>query len=67
MPPEMTPNTASEKILAIDLGKFKSVACEYEASSGNHSFMTIPTTPHGNIVGPAEVPIEGASDADGHD
>jgi transposase len=34
------------RILAIDLGKFKSVACVYEAAGGKHSFMTIPTTPH---------------------
>lgn len=33
------------KILAIDLGKFKSVACVYEASSAEHTFTTIPTTP----------------------
>lgn len=32
-------------ILAIDLGKFKSVACRYEAASGAHRFTTIPTTP----------------------
>lgn len=32
-------------ILAIDLGKFKSVACRYEASGGEHTFVTMPTTP----------------------
>jgi transposase len=31
------------KILAIDLGKFKSVACVYESSTGEHSFTTIST------------------------
>ena len=29
------------KILALDLGKYKSVACEYETESGQHSFATI--------------------------
>ena len=33
------------KILALDLGKFKSVACDYEQASGEHSFLTIKTTP----------------------
>ena len=33
------------RILALDLGKFKSVACDYEAETGRHSFATIPTTP----------------------
>lgn len=32
-------------ILAIDLGKFKSVACAYESASGTHCFTTVPTTP----------------------
>lgn len=32
-------------ILAIDLGKFKSVACLYDTSSAEHSFTTLPTTP----------------------
>ena len=32
------------RILALDLGKYKTVACEYEAESGRHSFATIPTT-----------------------
>ena len=31
-------------ILAIDLGKFKSVACLYQAS-GAHAFRTLTTTP----------------------
>ena len=33
------------KILALDLGKFKSVACVYEQASGEHWFLTIGTTP----------------------
>ncbi len=32
------------KILALDLGKYKTVACEYEAESGRHRFHTILTT-----------------------
>ena len=28
------------KILALDLGKFKSVACDYETATGRHSFAT---------------------------
>ena len=33
------------RILALDLGKFKSVACEYEAETGRHRFATVLTTP----------------------
>jgi len=33
------------KIVAIDLGKFKSVACIYESADGEHEFDTIPTAP----------------------
>jgi transposase len=33
------------QILAIDLGKFKSVACEYDTDTTPHTFTTIPTTP----------------------
>lgn len=33
------------KILALDLGKYKTVACEYEAESGQHRFHTVLTTP----------------------
>ena|SRR5215213_430698 len=33
------------KILALDLGKYKTVACEYEAESGQHRFHTSLTTP----------------------
>jgi transposase len=32
------------KILALDLGKYKTVACEYEAESGRHRFHTTLTT-----------------------
>src|SRR5690606_10471786 len=38
------------KILAIDLGKFKSVACVYQSSTGEHSFVTVATKP-GDIHG----------------
>lgn len=33
------------KILAIDLGKFKSVACVYESTTGEHTFPTVSTKP----------------------
>lgn len=33
------------KILAIDLGKFKSVACLFNSADGEYSFRTLPTTP----------------------
>ena len=33
------------RILALDLGKYKTVACEYEAESGRHRFVTVLTTP----------------------
>ena len=33
------------KILALDLGKFKSVACDYEAETGKHRFISVATTP----------------------
>ena len=39
-----TPATANT-ILAIDLGKFRSVACAFDATSGEHRFQTIATTP----------------------
>jgi hypothetical protein len=32
------------RILAIDLGKFKSVACWYDADSGEAKFQTVPTS-----------------------
>lgn len=37
--------TSTMTILAIDLGKFKSVACRFDAASGAHRFETIATTP----------------------
>ena len=40
----MTTPTSSP-ILAIDLGKFKSVACRYDAAAGTHAFETIATNP----------------------
>ena len=33
------------RILSLDLGKYKSVACDYEAEMGRHRFTTIPTNP----------------------
>lgn len=33
------------RILALDLGKYKSVACDYETETGRHSFVTVLTTP----------------------
>ena len=33
------------RILAIDLGKFKSVACLYDAKSAQSVFQTLQTTP----------------------
>jgi hypothetical protein len=35
----------SDTILAIDLGRHKSVACVYHRSSHEHSFRTFDTTP----------------------
>ena len=35
------------KILSLDLGKYKTVGCEYEAETGRHSFATVATTPQG--------------------
>ena len=32
-------------IIAIDLGKFKSVACTYQTATGGHTFTTLPTRP----------------------
>lgn len=33
------------RILALDLGKYKTVACDYEAETGRHRFETVLTTP----------------------
>ncbi len=37
--------TAADTILAIDLGRYKSVACVYPRSSREHNFRTFDTTP----------------------
>ena len=37
--------TAATPILAIDLGKFRSVACVFDPSDGSHCFQTIAATP----------------------
>ena len=54
------------KILALDLSKFKSVGCVYEAESGAHSFRRVNTKPaelHDLMVelGPERVVIEVSS------
>lgn len=51
------------RILALDLGKYKTVACDYEAETGRHRFATVLTTPkalHDLIVDrePGRVVIE---------
>src|SRR5215472_8875233 len=33
------------RILALDLGKYKTVGCDYEAETGGHSFAMAATTP----------------------
>ena len=33
------------KILALDIGKYKSVACDYQTETGGHSFVVIATNP----------------------
>src|SRR5438552_1878133 len=35
------------RILALDLGKYQTVGCEYEAETGRHRFATVLTTPKG--------------------
>ncbi len=42
---ESSTTTTSHVILALDLGKFKSVACRYDPVTGDHAFETIATTP----------------------
>ena len=37
--------TATGLVLAIDLGKFKSVACVLDAAARRHTFVTVDTTP----------------------
>lgn len=51
------------KILALDLGKYKTVGCVYESASGQHRFTASSTTPAGvaqlvKEVKPARVVIE---------
>jgi transposase len=36
-----------QRILAIDLGKNKSVSCDYDPATGQHTFGTLATTPAG--------------------
>jgi hypothetical protein len=53
-------------ILALDLGKFRSVACAFEPVAGTHQFQTIATTPaavHDLLVAqaPATLVIEACS------
>ena len=37
----------SDTILAIDLGRYKSVACVYSRPTREHSFRTVDSTPDG--------------------
>ena len=62
-PKHLTQRRPSVRILAIDLGKCKSVACNYVAMTGEHTFETIQTCPqalHDLLVAvrPARVVIE---------
>lgn len=38
-------STSVTRILAIDLGKFNSVICDYDLISHRHTFQTVQTTP----------------------
>ena len=38
-------STTTAPILALDLGKFKSVACRFDPATGAHAFETIATNP----------------------
>jgi transposase len=40
-----TPAAITTTILALDLGKFRSVACRYDPATGEHAFETIATSP----------------------
>ena len=33
------------RILALDLGEYNTVACDYEAETGRHRFVTVLTAP----------------------
>src|SRR4051812_39634368 len=62
----VTTSAATTTILAIDLGKFKSVACVYDHASGTHRYQTITTSPrsvHDLLieVAPPRVVIEASS------
>ena len=35
------------KILAVNLGKFKSTACVYDTETAQHTFQTLPARPQG--------------------
>jgi hypothetical protein len=35
------------RILSLDLSKYKTVACDYEAETGRHQFATVLTTQKG--------------------
>ena len=64
--PAPTPSASLAPILALDLGKFKSVACVLDPSDGAHRFETIATNPssvHDLIVEikPARLVIEACS------
>ena len=57
---------AAITILALDLGKFKSVACRYDSATGDHAFQTIATNPaavHDLLIeaAPAVLVIEACS------
>lgn len=56
------------KILTIDLGKFKSVACDFDSADGEYTFVSLPTRPgafHDLLVqrGPDRLVIEVGSAA----
>jgi transposase len=58
--------SSATTILALDLGKFKSVGCVYEPESGTHRFETIATSPsavHDLLIeiAPARLVIEACS------
>lgn len=62
----MSIGSIATTFLALDLGKFKSVACVYDDASGRHQFQTIGTSPtavHDLLVkvAPARVVIEACS------
>lgn len=56
------------KILALDLGKFKSVACVFESTTGEHSFTTIfKRRQQGNDGGDESMPGDGGDTQSGAD